>query len=83
MPTGITCDGLTAAEAEKVGRLAADIHAWFAPTVVAGCRAVGPSRDRALCFTRPDGEMTGCVAAEMFLATPDAPAVGLITVWHD
>ena len=83
MTGGITCDGLTAAEADKVGRLAADIRERFAPTAVAGCHAVGPSRDRALCFTRPSGRLTGCVAADDFMAAPDAEAVWQITWWRD
>jgi len=82
MPAGIICEGLTADEADKVGRMAAAIRERFAPTAVAGCHAVGPGHARALCFTRASGQMNGCVAAHVFLAAPDDRAAGLITLWR-
>jgi hypothetical protein len=81
MPNGFRCDGLAAAEAEKVGRLSGDIRERLAPAAVAFCYAVGRNGRRVLCFTQSDGRLAGCVAADAFLASDDEGAAARLTPW--
>ena len=82
MSDGIPCVGLTAAEADKVGRVATGIREWFPAIQVVGCHAVGTGAPRALCFTRADGRIVACVAADVFLAAADPEAVARFTAFY-
>lgn len=81
-PKDITHIGLTATEADKVAHLAGDIRDRFPAGRVVQCHAVGEVW-RALCFTRADGRMVACVAAELFLAASHNEAVTLLTPLYD